>query len=266
MFQRLKDRSEMITSGGSAWVHALVRGQFQGIYTHRLIRSAREGLVRSGPDAIVRDLLAEGAAGELAFRQRRWQLESRCVRKSHDCARLWSHRRPDRARSARGQAHPEMPRLSLFVRRQVGGGHSIRLTSFPERSYVEPEASECVADGLLQTIRAVTRLRERIGHLLLPVATARDRSSPSTHRLSKPLPSLLDSSSLPFSQMPKSGRSGRAVRRTHPRVPNLISCTLGLSDDMMLRVQHSGLPCPNSTIFAALNAAIPIHGSTTCLA
>ena len=77
VFQRLKDRSEMITSGGSAWVHALVRGQFQGIYTHRLIRSAREGLVRSGPEAIVRDLLAEGAAGELAFRQRRWQLESR---------------------------------------------------------------------------------------------------------------------------------------------------------------------------------------------
>ena len=92
------------------------------------------------------------------------------------------------------------------------------------------------------------------------------RSLPRVHRFSSALPTLLDSKAWPFSQMPKSGRRGSAVRRTHPRVPGLISCTLGLREDIMLIVQDAGLFWPNRRVFADLKDVAPVHGLTACFA
>jgi very-short-patch-repair endonuclease len=77
VFRRLKNRSDRLAIEGTAWVQSLLRGELRGIYTHRLIRSAREGFVRSGSEDIVRDLLAESSAGQLAYQNRRWNVDRR---------------------------------------------------------------------------------------------------------------------------------------------------------------------------------------------
>jgi hypothetical protein len=82
----------------------------------------------------------------------------------------------------------------------------------------------------------------------------------------RPFSCLLGVSFLPLYQMEKSSRSGSAVRRTHPRMPSLISKTFFLRFDMIARVHVFGASFPKSDIPLALNAAEFVHVPTACFA
>src|SRR6266568_910647 len=91
-------------------------------------------------------------------------------------------------------------------------------------------------------------------------------SLPIIHFFRSPLPCLLETSLVPFNQIPKSGRSGKAELSTHLRKSGLTSCTFCLSEDMTAIVHEGGAPLPNKAIPVDLKSSVAVHCSRAALA